>query len=640
MSNETRRLLDEFSYYGVLQPLDLQFALALTAMAGETAEPLVALGAALACRAPRLGHIYADLKDRSAIRVEPPSALRPALSSSSWPPASDATELPWPDGDEWVHAMSRSALVDMGSHCPLVLEGSRLYLHRYWEYQRQLGDALMTRAAVTRTINLDACRKALWRLFPKVQQVPEPNLQRLAAAIAVLGGIAVITGGPGTGKTTTVTRLLALLVEQARSEGRTLRIALAAPTGKAAARMAESIREGRETLDASSEVIAHIRADAFTIHRLLGFQRARPTQFRHHAANPLPQDVLVVDEASMIPLALMAKLVDALPSRATLVLLGDSDQLASVEAGAVLGDLCPPEGSRQSGYSRSLASSLDALGVELPEGIGIKDRPRAMNDSVVHLEHNFRFDATGGIGRLAREVNAGRGTAALNLLVAETAANKTRELELVEGPSPQEMLQHLRKLVLEGCRPVTETTSESDVLAGIGRFCILCAHRRGRLGSLQLNVEIQQWLADAGLLKIDSDWYPGRPVMVTQNDYRAGLFNGDIGVVLAPREVGGQRRVVFPSAEPPGWRSISPGRLPPHETVFAMTIHKSQGSEFDEVVVVLPTYPSPILTRELLYTGITRARKRAIVVGPRRVIAHGIEQRVQRASGLREMLWK
>jgi len=631
MSDSTLEALQPFIDAGVLEPLDVRFGLTMARLAGASDDPLIALGAAMACRSPRLGHVYVDLADIGAVRVEPATGARDQ-------------ELPWPDPGSWSEAMSGSPLVAGPPPRPLVLDGSRLYLHRYWDYQARLGAELRHRAFDRREVDAEWLSAALAALFPASPNGPGPDLQRVAAAVAVSRGLAVISGGPGTGKTTTVVRLLALLIDQARRDGRELRVALAAPTGKAAARLSESIRLGKrsEALRVlPDEVIERIPEKASTLHRLLGFQTHRPTRFRHDAETPLPFDVVVVDEASMIPLSLMSKLLDAVPSDARLVLLGDRDQLASVEAGTVLGDICPlPESAP---FGDELAAQLAGLGADLPRELaspGSRSGGRVLRDSIVHLEHSYRFDTSGGIGKLAAEVKAGRSETALDLLrEAGNSAAADGRLALVESDDPRLLATRLQRIVLGLYIPLPTDASEMAALESVQRFCVLCAHRRGPLGAVQLNEDIARWLTAAGRIDACGEWYAGRPIIVTQNDYQLGLFNGDIGITLPAKDGRGGLRVVFPTGEEPHYRELAPGRLPPHETVFAMTVHKSQGSEFDRVVLVLPPHPSRVLTRELLYTGITRAREHVTVVGPARVIASGIRERVQRASGLREILW-
>jgi exodeoxyribonuclease V alpha subunit len=641
--------LRRLSEAGALEPLEVRFGEAMARLAGAPHDHDLVLAAALACRAPRLGHVYADLADPGAVRFE-----------HAWRGRDE--RLPWPEAATWLADVAGSRLVAGPGPRPLVLEGSRLYLRRYWEYQGALGQDLKRRARELRQVDAASARATLDGLFPRGPRTPTPDMQRVAAAVAALRGLTVITGGPGTGKTTTVVRLLALLVDQAQRGGRELRVALAAPTGKAAARMAEAIRAGKGAMAVRAldpATISRIPEAASTLHRLLGFQAREPSRFRHDAGNPLPFDVFVVDEASMIPLSLMAKLVDAVPLAARLVLLGDRDQLASVEAGAVLGDICPPRAAADRGarFSAGFAARLAELGVEAdalaaparrqielalgsgpdPEG---DDGSSALADCIVHLSHNYRFSRHGGIGELAAEVNAGRAARALALLRAATEdTDADGQLALVEDDDPVALRAKLERAVLDAYEPVPPGSTEKAALAAMGRLCVLCAHRQGAFGSAQLNRDVERWLGAAGLIEGRGEWYRGRPVIVTQNDYQVGLFNGDLGVALPSTGSRDGFRVVFPSADGPGFREFSPGRLPPHETAFAMTVHKSQGSEFARVVLVLPPHASRILTRELFYTGLTRARERLTVVGPARVVREGIEERIRRASGLREILW-
>ena len=425
---------------------------------------------------------------------------------------------------------------------PLVLDGDLLYLDRLWTWQERLVAGL--RARVGPPLPFDGAG---------LERFEDPG-QRLAAATVARQRLAVITGGPGTGKTSIVKGILPLL--DAR------RVLLLAPTGKAAARLSEAV--GRP---------------ASTIHRALG---ARPGQavWRHHAGNPVPADLVVVDEASMIDLPTMARLVDAVRPDARLVLLGDPDQLASVEVGAVLGDL------------RGAA----VPGRPPDRGAAVPGRP-SLGDSFVRLTRTYRYGEDSGIRALAEAINAGDVAAALAAF----------------GRPDLERLPDLRD------RAVERYSSNAD-------FRVLAAHRRGRRGVERLNRDLEAWLAEAGHVDCGDEFYDGRPVMVLQNDPQTRLFNGDVGVCRAGR-------VWFDDG-----RSVHPAALPEHETVYAMTVHKAQGSEFDEVVVVLPDEPSPLLTRELLYTAVTRARKRVALVGSEDVLAAAIATPVERTSGLRRAL--
>ena len=384
--------LERLSAAGVLAPLDVHFARTLARLSDDTSEAVL-LGAAFASRAVTQGHVCADLKTLTD---------RPVLDAEGMP----VSDLQLPPAFAWVMELGGSPLVsDGGRPTPLVIDSAaRLYLARYWRYQSRLAAALRDRAREPAD-DFDAVRvrASLDRLFSS-RGGPRPDTrQRLAAIVAMLRRLAIISGGPGTGKTTTVVRILAALQEEALAAGRpALRIELLAPTGKAAARMVESIRANKAGLHTSEAVKATIADEASTIHRRLGFRPYAPTRFTHDADNPLPADVVLVDEASMVDLALMAKLVDAVPRRARLILLGDKDQLASVEAGAILGDICDAHGEHR--YSRELAEQVHALAPDELAPLAVGPSRTGIWDCMVHLTHSYRFDGQSGIGALARAV--------------------------------------------------------------------------------------------------------------------------------------------------------------------------------------------------------------------------------------------
>ena len=480
------------------------------------------------------------------------------------------------------------------------------------------------------------------------------------------GRFTLITGGPGTGKTTTVVRLLALLQEAAMATGEPLRLSLAAPTGKAAARLTESIGAQVQSLALDERVREQIPTLVTTLHRLLG-SRPGSRHFRHDAANPLPLDVLVVDEASMIDLEMMASLLDALPAHARLILLGDKDQLASVEAGAVLGDLCRE--AESGGYSEATRAWLESQTGERLEDPVLVPGDKALAQHIVMLRHSRRFGSGSGIGRLARAVNLGDAqsaratlaTGAHDLYVLRLSGEQDRALErlLIEGqgggePRPQGYAHYLQVMLAE--RPAPDADSQvwdrwaGRVLAAFDQFQLLCAVRKGAWGVEALNERIAEALVKRGLLEQSHGWYEGRPVLVTRNDYSLGLMNGDIGIALRlpePPEFPGAPvrevlRVVFPRNDGSGaLRHILPSRLSAVETVFAMTVHKSQGSEFAHCALILPDSLNPVLTKELVYTGITRARHWFSLVESRAgIFEQAVQRCVTRRSGLREALEK
>jgi exodeoxyribonuclease V alpha subunit len=592
--------LDAFAERGVLSDLDVRFARFIASVARDES-PEIVLAAALVSRQVDRGHVCADLAELAGRVVLPaddddPEAGPPVIA---------------PSLARWRAALEASAVV--GENRPLVVDGAgRLYLERYWQHERALAKALLARAAVEPVVDEVRLRADLQRLF--ADDAERPSWQQVAAATAVLRGLCVVSGGPGTGKTSTVVRVLALLAGQSAR----LRIGLAAPTGKAAARLQESIRAARATLPVEEAIRVRIPDETSTIHRLLGARRDS-TALRYGPERPLALDVLVVDEASMIDLALMARLLAALPPEARLLLLGDRDQLASVEAGAVLGDVCGPA----SGFSPAFRARVERIvGTTLPAARGATS---PLADAVVLLTKSHRFDERSGIGRLAAAVNRGEANGATALLADASAPDVTRaegdESELVRAALDGHAAHHER--VRSGATPAT-------IFEGFRAFRVLCAHRRGSRGADGLNKRLAASFGEG------EDWYAGRPVLITQNDYALRLFNGDVGIALPDAE--GRLAVCFEGDEG-RVRRIPPLRLPPHETTYATTIHKSQGSEFGRVLIVLPPDDSRLLTRELLYTAITRAREAVVVWGDELVLGAAVERRLVRSSGLRDALW-
>ncbi|MBX3181918.1 MAG: exodeoxyribonuclease V subunit alpha [Polyangiaceae bacterium] len=677
----------ELRQQGALGAVDVELARALGRLV-PSATPPVLLAAALASRAVQRGHVCLDL----------PSLARRALLGHDDQPVT--TRLP--GTARWLGELGASPLVARVDPAalrevkqgeaepefrPLVLDPrGRLYLHRYFDYQRRLAANLLARltpredAATDDSLTddnptddvasrsfdapLSPAEAALKAALCAVFEAPpgEPDLQRVAALVSTHSRFSVLSGGPGTGKTTTVVKILATLVMQAIATGEPPpRCLLLAPTGKAAARLAESISRGRAALKLPDEVTRSIPTEASTVHRALGYQPRTPTRFARHADDPLMADCVLVDECSMIDLPLLTKLVEAVHPSARLILIGDKDQLASVEAGAVLGDLFNPAAAL--GYSAELTrlarrltgDRLDLDPEQAPPAVGAA---RALRDSMVHLTKSYRYAQQGGIGDLARHINEGEPRPLKRWL--ERLASPGHEalrgdaVALIE-PAPGELEEALSRLVVEGFTPYSQASGVAERLARLPAFRVLAAHRVGPTGAKQLNQLCEQALRRAGLLPRGAGerttWYEGQPILVTQNDYQLGLFNGDAGVIA--RGPGRELRAWFPAdVAAPGAqlleapvgdvhavRSVLAARLPPHETAYAMTVHKSQGSEFERVLFVLPTQASPLLTRELLYTAVTRARRHVTVLGSRALFAESVKQRIQRASGLSEALW-
>ena len=610
----------ETSYGDDTGGLDAHLARLLGRLAGRE-NPLHALSVRLVCRLTSQGHICANLAELAGRPLGEVGENEPVIA----PPFAD-----------WCEALRQSPGVGRpGDYAPLILdEAGRLYLYRYWAYERQLAEDLLHRISDEPSgVDLPRLREGLDRLFPRVEDA-RADWQRIAAAAAVLKRFCVICGGPGTGKTTTVIRILALLVEQAA--GRPLHVALTAPTGKAAARMQEAIRLTRAHLPVSPTIGGAIPGEAMTIHRLLGV-RSGSVRFRYDRNNPLPVDLVVVDEASMVDLALMAKLVLALPPRARLILLGDKDQLASVEAGAVLGDIC----GDSPGFSRAFRERLIEVAGQDPggypppktlQGVGPETGP-PIRDAIVELRRSYRFGEQSGIGRLARHVNQGDGREGLALLErGEWEDVIWRPLE-----SPRDLAARLAD-VADRLGVYLAVDTPEAALAGLDRFRVLSAHRAGPFGVEALNQRIEERLEARGLIRPRSPWYHGRPVLITANDYSLRLFNGDLGITLSDPASEGRLRVFFRTAEG-GIRRLPPARLPEHETAYASTVHKSQGSEAETVLLVLPNELSPVMTREMIYTGITRARSRVEIWGAGPVFEAAVTRRLQRSSGLRDALW-
>jgi exodeoxyribonuclease V alpha subunit len=564
--------LRDFNDAGVLAAADVHVARRLAELAGE-ADETVLLAAALAVRGPRLGHVYVDLAtihETATVDAEDPV---------------DLTVLPWPPPEAWLERVAASPLVAVGEEGgearPLRLVGSSLYLDRYWREERQVAaDLQALRAAPPETVRDDG----LERLFADEDQ-------RLAAETALRRRFAVVAGGPGTGKTTTVARIVALLFEQPAPPPL---VALAAPTGKAAARLVEAVHEEAARLDVSDDVRARLLAlDASTLHRLLGWRPGTHSRFRHHRGNRLPHDVVIVDETSMVSLWMMGRLVEAVRPEARLILVGDPGQLTSIEAGAVLGDIVGPAG-----------------------------------DGIVVLERVHRYG--GGIAAVAEAVRRGDADAVIEALGGVTWIPVDPA-----APEAEDALAPVRAGAVAAARAVTAAAGEGAAeraLHELGAFRLLCAHRRGAHGVTAWTARIEAWLGGAGGA---DEWYVGRPLLVTENDYGLRLYNGDTGVVVAAGA--GRVRAAFER----GGEVVhfSPTRLAAVETVYAMTVHKSQGSQFHTAAVLLPDPSSPILTRELLYTAVTRAREELILVGTEEAVRAAVARPIARASGLRWRLW-
>ncbi len=592
-------LLRQFNEAGVVDAADVHVARELARLGGERDETVL-LAVALAVRGPRLGHVHVDLakiRDTAAVDAEEPI---------------DLAALDWPEPRAWVARVSASPLVTPGDQPaaagevrPLRLVGSWLYLDRYWTEEVGVARSLRAMAAgPPAAVDAELLQDGLARLFG----AEASGRQSQAAATAVTHRWSVVAGGPGTGKTTTVARIVALICEQAAAAGGAVPlVALAAPTGKAAARLQESVHAEAAALNVDERVREELLAlRASTIHRLLGWRPGSSSRFRHDRNQRLAHDVVIVDETSMVSLSLMARLIEALRSGARLILVGDPGQLASIEAGAVLGDIVGAGG--------------DGGGSQSPPEIVVLDR--------VH-----RFG--GGIARLATAIRDGDGDAVMELLRAGADDVTWLDLDVAE----RDALPAVSEPALAAARATIEAARAGrarDALDALGSFRILCAHRRGPYGVATWTARMEGWLAtELADLDPEDRWYVGRPLLVNENDYELRLNNGDTGVVVSL----GDGRVAAAFARGEETIEHSPTRLGAVDTVYAMTVHKSQGSQFHRAAVLLPSPESRILTRELLYTAATRAQGQLILAGTEASVRAAVARPVARASGLGRRLW-
>jgi exodeoxyribonuclease V alpha subunit len=606
-------ILKSFNGAGYLTAADVHVARRLGAI-GDESDEAVLLAVALVVRSTRHGSVVLDLATAE-------ETTSPDVDEEELETADVEVSLDWPD--DWVARCGRSSL----SGGPLRMVGSQVWLARYWDQEEQVARELLARSAARPAdLDLDVLAAGLERLF-----VPgDDDDQRLAAAVCALSRVSVLAGGPGTGKTTTVSRLLALLREQQPQ----WRIALAAPTGKAAARLEEAVRSSSTTLAAADqERLGELSAT--TLHRLLGWRPESRSRFRHDRTNRLPFEIVVVDESSMVSLTMMARLLEALRPSTRLVLVGDPDQLASVEAGAVLGDLVDRTmlGRRTAAFATTLRATLPGFLADTQP-----DSPDALvRDGVSALITNRRFPAESGIARLATAVRDGRGQDALDVLRSGSS-----EVELVEVDDAaylsETQLIGVRREVQECGAALHEAAARGDrdgALTMLDRHRLLCAHRRGLRGVQHWSALAARWISDVHPFVPRADGrYAGEPLLVTSNDYDIGLYNGDTGVVVA--DGSGGLVAVFGRGGAP--IPVPLVRLGAVRSLHALTVHRSQGSQFDRVTVLLAPATSPLGTRETLYTAVTRARQHVRVIGSADALVSAVGRPAARATGLRARL--
>ncbi|WP_205597700.1 exodeoxyribonuclease V subunit alpha [Paraferrimonas sp. SM1919] len=682
-----------------LRQLDVQFAKLIAQKSEPQYQLTLSLLAVLASKALSEGHICLPLLNPQGHYQEPLAAIGLGHYQLEQDAKFSSLEFDvscWRDSlslDAIKRAFANSQLLRNQANAPLIFDNNNVYLHRYWHYEKALAGHLTNLTSKTNMIEqqLENTRQVLDELFsvdlewvwqacqdaadeqtiiatlidlfdvvaPElidwaravkvvnnaqqavalqplnniIAMAQRLNWQKLAAAVALNNNFAVISGGPGTGKTTTVTKLLAALVMTHHGQ-HSLNIKMAAPTGKAAARLTESMSAALASLSIDAHIKQQIPTAAATIHRLLG---AIPNsqEFRHNRHNPLHLDVLVVDEASMVDLPLMYKLLEALPKDAKLMLLGDKDQLASVEPGAILGDICS---LLKQGYSDDAASKLSTL---TGFNIEAQSSSRGIADGLCMLKKSFRFGSESGIGNLARATNEGRVQQMMPLF------DSFDDIDFVplKADSQQQLLAALVKDYqgyLEYAARDYHATEVHDIarqsLKLFSQTRLLCALRGGATGVENLNHLIATSLSQSGLINSKDYWYHSKPVMVSSNDHSQGLFNGDIGLCLYDSNSERNRLKVYFQLADGSIKAVLPARVPAHETAFAMTVHKSQGSEFDSVYLLLPEKDNPILTKELVYTGITRAKSKLTIFGVEDILKRSITKRVQRHAGLVKLL--
>lgn len=580
------------------EPLTIHFAQHMCRISGmESAELFLAAG--LLCHEIARGNTCLELANYAG-------------ESSKKFFIENETELRFPVLEQWKSALESSYGVGIqSSETPIRLENENgspaLYLSRYWQYEETLAKGILKKLSQPlKRVHID--NNLLNNLFPiqnEADQIPKQ-----AALSALQHQFSVITGGPGTGKTTIVVKLLALMIADHMNvhPAEPFRYQLVAPTGKAAARLKESILARKDDLKAISgvteAVLDTIHSETSTIHRCLGTIPGK-VNFRYNHSLPLPLDCLIVDEASMVDLALMSKLVEAVPEHAKIIFLGDEHQLASVEAGSVLGDIC-----------RSL------------------NQNRKFQPAVSKLVKSHRFDSEKGIGKLAKIINTGDGLKAFNFIIDQSENSTERIVEWKNLPTPPQLNLFLNAFDSHYEKLMQQKNIEA-VFDQFESFMILCALKRSVYGSMFINTLLEQRLKKKAGISDDQYWYAGKPIMITTNDYQMDLYNGDIGIVF-PDEKSGELKAYFKLET--GFRKISPNRLPGFETAYAMTVHKSQGSEFTRILMVLPPDFNPVVTRELIYTGLTRAKKGATIVGREYAFKRSVEAEITRSSGLQRKL--
>jgi exodeoxyribonuclease V alpha subunit len=588
-------------------PFDLHFAEFLSDL-NTTDNQNVFVSAALASNALHDGHSCINLPDFAGKE----------LIQSNLPFSFNK----FPSLDTWITTLRSSAVTGQpGDYTPLILDKNRLYLFRYWNYENQLAQFLTSSITTAYSTVNTSVEKQIGSLFPGNQDLFD--LQHVAVITALFNKCTIISGGPGTGKTTTVAKILALLLQVF---GIKLRIALTAPTGKAAARLSSSISAVKETLAIDEQIKQSIPEKATTLHRLLGIVPHSPYVF-HNASNPLPYDVVLIDEASMVDLALMSKCIQALPPKCKLILLGDKDQLSSVEAGSVLGDIC--DTGTPHFFTEEYCKIIQPF---IPQIAPSQKTEPPFANCIVTLKKSYRFNESSGIGLLSKAINDGDSDTAFDIL------NRSDQAECCfkNLQSDNQFFHELNSYTQKYYQPLLSNHDPQKAFRYLDSFRILCAVRQGPSGVDVVNEHITSILLHR---KSDNQkLFPGKAIMITGNNYVLNVFNGDTAVLMPNESDENSLKAAFRNQDGT-IRYMLLRQLPHWESAFALTVHKSQGSEFDNILLILPLIPSPILTRELLYTAVTRAKKRIEIWGNPQILKNCISSKIIRTSGLREKLW-
>ncbi len=541
------------------------------------------------------------------------------------------TGLIFPDSKE-ISAVLRKhhSVGGEDDYSPVILdESGRLYFYKFRKFETSLTDNILERTSPALSSDeVMNIRSEFMALFPFEDNTID--MQALSAYLSLRSRFTVISGGPGTGKTFTVVKIISLLASAYSRKGRRISIALAAPTGKAAARLKESVKSSLSGLDIPEDIEALIPGETYTIHRLLK-TRGRMTGFVHNEANTLPHDVVVIDESSMVDLALMTRLICALKKDSHLILLGDRDQLASVEGGAVFGDIC--DRGNEHGYTPGMAREISDFFGQTDSGIiPSDDSSNPMLGSLAVMHRSYRFGTGSGIGLLAESIKKGDSLRCVELL----RDGQFPDIRIIEDGTESSAVSVIEQKADEFFTGPSSGTSAETMAGFIRSFSVLTAMRRGIRGAENMNTLVEKALASWDIIDPSERFYTGRPVMIRTNNYRLNLFNGDIGII---RNTDSEKNALFHD-EGGDIRSIPLMRLPEHETAFAMTVHKSQGSEFDSIMLVLPRKWNRLLTRELLYTAVTRARKNVVIVADGELLKQMVITPVNRSTGLRERIWR